>query len=326
MENRTDNNPSESTVSEYFGTALFFISFLPLIYAIYKSFTGYFFFAWFFGFSAMLFVLVDKFMVFIPVICLIYQFFFFKNHIVKNKDLLKATLIFFGTIILTMLCSSILAETNLDRMQRSVQAKIKPHLTALYGEEAAANMTYDVVSKNSMSFEGHSPVLPSDISFELWYNTSYDISDNLTIKFKETNEGFFNEFVQYVVEKNGLPSDMNYRISIVSVDFQDYKNGDDYKNLFERTKYVITGLDVSYKSITEDEAMNVINRVWKEILPKVPADEPSFTIRIRTNDSFDTDIEITRHLQNNSATAVIHVWSNSSSLYGLNKKAIELAR
>lgn len=326
MENSTVNDQSGSKFSEYLGTALFFISFLPLIYAIYKSFTGYFFFAWFFGFPAMVFVLVNYFMVFIPIACLIYQIYFFKKHIIHTKKLLKGTLIFFGIIIITILCSCLLAETNLKRVERTAHSKIDPHLIAQFGEAATANMSYELKSRNSLSYEGRSPVLPPDVSFEIQYTDEGEIWDNLITTFKDNNEGFFPEFVQYVIDRNDLPSDMNYRINIVSIDFQDYKNGDNYKVLFERIKYAITGLVVNYQSITEDELMSIINKVWKEIMPKVPADEPSFQIEIKINDRYDTFVNITNHKTKNSATAVIDVWARSSSLSGLNKKAIELTR
>ena len=43
MENRSDNSRAKMTVPGIFGTIIFFLSFLPIIYAIYKSFTGVFF-------------------------------------------------------------------------------------------------------------------------------------------------------------------------------------------------------------------------------------------------------------------------------------------
>lgn len=330
MDKHTDKKSSDVSVSLIVGTVLFYLSFIPLIYAIYRSFTGYLFgfrgLAWFFGFSAVIVVLFNEGRIIVPFICLLFQIFFFTSYIRKTKKLLKVTLYFIGILIFSILCSSILAETNLDRLERSAQTKIKPHLAALYGEEASNDITYYQISRNGQSYEGHSPVLPSDVSFEIQVVENGEIWDDFTTKFQETNEGFSNDLVQYIIDKHDLPSDMKYKISIVSIDFQDYKNGDDYKVLFERTKYAVTGLDVNYSSITENEAMNIINKVWKDVLPKLPADEHKFTITISVNDQYDTDIDITRNSQNNSATASVHVWSSSSSLYGMNKKQIELTK
>ena len=326
MDNSTEKTQSKASVSLIVGTVLFFISFIPLIYAIIKSFTGYFLFAWLFGFHAVLFSIFNLGKVYIPLICLLYQILFFASYIRKHKKLLKVTLYFIGILLCSILCSSILAETNLNRLDRSAQSKIKPHLAALYGDEASADMTYYQISKNSQSYEGHSPVLPSDVSFEIQAIDNGEIWDNFTAIFQETNKGFSNDLIQYVIDKNDLPSDMNYKISIISIDFQDYKNGDDYSVLFERTKYALWSIDVKYNSITEDDIMNIINRVWKDVFPKVPITENSFDINIMINDRIDTYIRITNHPEKNSATAVINVRSESSTIYGLNKKKIELVR
>ncbi|MCR4777007.1 MAG: SUR7/PalI family protein [Saccharofermentans sp.] len=326
MDNRTEKTSSKTSVSLIIGTVLFFISFIPLIFAIYKSFTGYFLLTWFFGFPAVLFVLLNEFKIFIPFICLLFQVLFFTSYIRKHQKLLKVSLCFIGIVLFSVICSSILSETNLNNLDRSAQARIRPHLAALYGEEAAADMTYYLTSKNSQSYEGHSPALPPDVSFQIQVIENREIRDDFTAVFQETNKSFSNEFVQYVINKHDLPSNMKYKISIVSIDFQDYKNGDDYKILFERTKYALCSVDVNFENITETEVMNLVNRVWKNVFPKVPVSEDTFDINIKINNNLDTYIRITNTPEKNSATAKIHVWSNSSSLSGLNKKKIELTR
>ena len=337
MENRSDNSRAKMTVPGIFGTIIFFLSFLPIIYAIYKSFTGVFFglrgFAWFFGLPAIIIILIyESLLFFLPVGCLIYQIIFFTKYIRRHEKLKITTLILVGIILTSALISTIFAEQSLDLKHQVFRSKIRTHLTAICGEKAASEITYETSSRYEMTYNAHSPVLPQDKSFEIRIINNGKIIDTLTDTFLEANKDFYPEIKKYIVTKEKIPSEFIYDIRIVSIDFQDYKNGDDISVLFDRTKYVIKGLCIYNSTINEDTITNTVSRVWKDIYPYVPLDNDDFDIYFKEND--DTviiSIYIRKDKKQNRYTATIHDWTKpglqSKGKYSaMDEKEIELTR
>ena len=70
-----------------------------------------------------------------------------------------------------------------------------------------------------------------NIDWDKWY------ADTDAHKFLKD---FYKDLTDYVKAKENIPSDTDVTFSIVSIDFGDYRDGDDYKVLFERTRYMIT--------------------------------------------------------------------------------------
>ena len=331
MDNGTDTGSGKMSVSEKIGAVLFFISFLPLIYAIYRAFTGVMFglqgFAWFFGFTAIVFTFISSGLVFLglSVSCLIYQIAYGKKVIRKYAKLKKASLFFVAFIILAAVSSSILAETSRDLKIRLVEPKIKPHLTAIYGEKAASEVKYQIESKYSIEYAAHSPVLPGDKSFKIEIGPGDKVYDDLATRFMEANSSFFTDLTEYIIAKENLPADLTYRISIVSIDFQDYRYGDDYSVLFERTKYAFTGLTANYTKVTDDVIMDITNKVWNDIYPKIPVYDNSFTIYLHESGTSFICADIRSNTEKTKAT-VRFGWMGLNASSELDGKKIELTR
>lgn len=315
MENRSDNNSTRMTIPGTFGTVMFFLSFLPIIYAIYKSFTGVFFglqgSAWFFGLPAIIYILIyESILFFLPLGCLIYQIIFFTKYIRRYEKLKTTTLILVGLILSSALISIVFAEQSLDLKHTVFRSKFRTHLTALYGEKAASAITFETDSRYEMTYNAHSPVLPADTCFQIRVINRDKIWDDLTGTFTEANKDFYPEFTKHITSKEKLPAEYSYDIRIVSIDFQDYKNGDDLSVLFDRTKYVIKGLIRYSSEINEAIVTNTVNNVWKDIYPNVPLDNDDFNIYFKEND--DTDIisvYIRKDKKRNQFIATITDWT-----------------
>ena len=328
MENRTDSNSPSLSVPKKIGTVLFFISFLPLAYAVFKGFTGVFFglqgFAWFFGLPAIIITLTYECMLLLmPVCCFIYQIIFGRNVIRHHDTLNKITKILVGFLITSALISTVFMGQLLNLKDQIYQPRIRNHLTTQFGEKAASEISYELEFPQEMAYTAHSPILPQGRDFEIRVINNGQIWDNLSATFYGANENFTKELKDYILKKENLPSEYVYDYSIVSIDFQDYHNGDDYKVLFDRIKYSFTGVTVNYTQVTEAAVMEVTNKVWKDVYPKVPTNG-TFAITIQENGQTACRVEIKGDPKSNKGTASIYVWSGSSSINALHKKTIEL--
>lgn len=328
MENQSDNRTPAMSVPEKIGTVLFFISFLPLAYAVFKGFTGVFFglqgFAWFFGLPAIIITLIYEGMfLFMPVCCLIYQIIFGRNVIRHNDTLNKLTKILVGFIIVCAVISTVFAGQLLNLKHKIYQPRIRNHLTTQFGEKVASEISYELEFPQEMAYTAHSNILPQGRNFEIRVINNGEIWDNLSNTFYGANENFNKELKDYILKKEDLPSEYVYDYSIISIDYQDYRDGDDYTVLFDRTKYAITGVKVYYTQVTETVVMEVTNKVWKDLQSKIPLDN-SFAITFEENDRYACRVDITRDPKSKKATASIFVWSDSNSISGLQKKKIEL--
>jgi len=289
MDNRSENKTTSMTGGGIFGTILFFFSFLPIIFAVYKSYTGVFFgfqgFAWFFGLPAIIITLIYEFMLlFLPLGCFIYQILFFKNYIRHHEKLKTAALILVGLILSSAIISILFPEQLLSIKIKVYEPKIRSHMTEVYGEKAASEITYETESRYEMKYKAYSPILPYGRSFEVRVINSGEIHDELVNTFTETNKDYISKLTQHIVSKENLPDEFQYEIRITSIDFQDYKYGDDFTELFDRTKYVVTGVSVYPSEINETVIMDTIDKVWKDIYPNVQLQAGDLSIYLKTND------------------------------------------
>ena len=336
MENRSDNSRAKMTVPGIFGTIIFFLSFLPIIYAIYVSYTGIFFglqgCAWFFGLPAIIIILIyESFLFFLPVGCLIYQIIFFTKYIRRHEKLKITTLILVGIVLTSALISTIFAEQSLDLKHKVYQSKIRTHLTAVCGEKSASEITYETNSRYEMTYNAHSPVLPQDKDFEIRIISEGRIIDTLVETFMEANKDFYPEINKYIVAKEKLPAEFTYNIRIVSIDFQDYKNGDDLSVLLDRTKYILNSVDAHYSNINEEVIMDTIDKVWKDIYPNAPLQSGDLHIHFNNNDKTLISVYIREDRKQKKFIARISDWSrpdfqSPGKYQELDGKEIELKR
>ena len=336
MENRSESKSPKMTITGIIGTVIFFLSFLPIIYAIYRSYTGILFglqgFAWFFGLPAIIICLIyEGILFFLPVGCLIYQIIFFKNYIRLHGRLKKASAILVGLIVISALISILFPEQSLDLKYKMTEPRIRSYFTDLYGEKVASEITYQTESRYEMKYAAYSPVLPQDKNFEINIINGDRIYDSFINTFTDVNKDFFPMLSKYVIAKENLPDEFTYDIRIVSIDFQDYKNGDDLSVLLDRTKYIINSLEAHYSNINEEVIMDTIDKVWKDIYPNVPLQSGDLYIRFNNNDKSLISVYIREDRKQKKFIARISDWSrpdfqSPGKYQDLDGKEIELKR
>lgn len=223
---------------EKFWTFFFFDSFLPLIFVIYKAFTGVYFYGWSFGFHGILLALLTiPLMPLILLICLIFQIGFAKNYFGNYPKLKIASRILVIVIIAAAILSNLVWEKCWDLKWRP---KVENYLEELYGEKALDNTTLDDPSDMDTTIQAHTPVLPENTTFKIYVtNAMQPISDTLLPEFKDANPDFYPELKKYIREKENIPEEMLMDFDIISIQFEDYRYGDDFTVLFERTEYEI---------------------------------------------------------------------------------------
>ena len=330
MENASDSKTLLKKVPGIIGTVLFFASFIPAVYAVYKGFTGVFFglqgFAWFFGLPAILMTFAMQLFFLIPLVCLLYQFFFGRDYISKHKCLKIAALIVTGIVATSALISIVFAEKSLDIKYSMFQPKVRQYLTDRYGEEAYDNTTFEIASRYEMITNAYTPVLPKDKPYQIQIINDGKIFDTLVNEFVAANEDFLPSFRQYIIEKENIPAGMNVEPDIVSIDFRDYKYGDDFTVLFERTEYEIKEISVDLEKVTDDVVMDIAGEVWKDIYSDIPVCK-TYTFSIMFTENGAKAVTVFFHNPKESTvTATFLVWSEWGGSSGLGDQKIELTR
>ena len=307
-------------------TFFFFASFLPLIYAVYKGFTGVFFglqnFAWFFGITAIIYTLICEFvLLFLPIFCLAFQIRYAKKYFGTYPKVKIAARILIGVIIAAALFSSFFA-TQCWKMRFMPQ--IENYLEDKYGENALGNTTFDEPSGAAMIMQVHTPILPENATYEIHVTNAMDpIYDTLVNEFYKAEPDFYPELKIFIKEKENIPMDIDF--NIISIKFDDYKFGDDFTVLFERTEYEIKELRVDYERVTDDLVLELTNQVWEEIYPNIPvAERTAFDIVVSEN-GVDAVTVFIQHPRNKKSEVDFLVWTSKwAGKSDLDGKKIEL--
>ena len=131
------------------------------------------------------------------------------------------------------------------------------------------------------------------------------------------------EYKKYIKEKENIPMDIDF--NIVSIKFDDYKFGDDFTVLFERTEYEIKELRVDYEKVTDDLVMDLTHQVWEEIYPNIPvAERTAFDIKVSEN-GVDAVTVFIQHPRNKKSEVDFLVWTSKwDGKSDLDGKKIEL--
>ena len=300
MESTSDNNTSElngkgsasksceteMNSKNVVTTILFFLSFVPVLYAIYNGFTGVFFgfgqgAAWFYGLGGFILTLIGEMcFLFLPVWCLVFQIHYAREFFYDHQRIKHASRILIGVIAVSAIASCVFGETT---WQKLTDSKIRYYLAEKYSDAAMESMNIRLDEKRGIegTWIASTPILPSYATFEIHVYNNMEVYDTLLSQFADVNPGFYPALNQYVAARENIPADFEVETEIISVDFQDYHYGDDYTVLFDRIKYAIKGLKVDYEKVTEDVVMNTTDRVWQDIYPSIPKPtQTSFCIMI----------------------------------------------
>ena len=309
------------------GAILFFLSYLPFVFVIYAGIIGVqrglIGGAYIYGFEAMFNYLTWFCIIPIIPVCVIYQLVFGIIYIRKHKILTVATLIIVAGIIIASVSVGISFEVSKKNMIRHEEDAITEHLANKYGSEMAQNIVITVQDYEGYSYYVSTDVFPKGGKFVICPDDDY--SDDLINEFELYNGSFHNDLTTYVDHLNDLPDNMSFSIVVESIDFGNYKDGDDYSVLFEKTTYRINGIMVDSDELTDDIVLDIINDVWNKYAGKFE-NEDYYNIYIKQSGKNAFSVTVFFRPDKSEATAKITTYSDYQGITDLRGAEIALDR
>ena len=269
------------TGSELFETFFFFVSFIPYLWLIYKGINGVVIAfrgaGHFYGFDAMMILLVFSPLILIVPVSLIYQIRFAIKYLGDYPALRKASLILAICTILGFIAVTPLSYTVMHYRASKDPDKIHEYLSNKYGDDFVAGITVkkdiDNHGETSRSYRVTTAVLSKGEYFtvrnEPHPKDEYFYSDDLIEVFAKEGGPFEKEFSDHLDDEYDLPDNMDIKPLIKSVEFGDYRSGDQYSDLFDRTDYEIDKIDIYVDELTEGSVRDSIDKVWTDIYPSI---------------------------------------------------------
>ena len=292
-----DNRYRKLTGGQITGTVLFFLSYVPFLYAIYCGLNGIVFglqgFARFFGISGVILGCLTLTVFGILPACIIYQIIFGVKVIRHNKPLRITTFAVVGALLfvafLTEPVSRILkAEHAIDNID-----EVNGYLSDKYDHNVSVELVDAEIDAYLNSYSATSPVLPGDSTFTVSDDSvmSGNYSDNLVDAFLEANPSYANEFGLYLRDKYELPDKYSLNVTINKIGFGNYLDGDDYTALFNKTDYTINGIEVYIDDFEYEKIYTVIDVVWNDIYPRINGEMDGGFLTIRVNhDNYQSEM------------------------------------
>lgn len=310
------------------GTSFFFVSYLPYLYVILSSVdgvqSGLFGGPYIYGFDAM-FNLLQWFIV-IPIIpvCFIYQMVFGLLYIRKRKILSIITLILVSGIIAGILLAGVLVELKKKQQFKEDLPVITEYLEEKYGHEMASNLNISLSDYESHDYKVTTYVLPEGLYFYTYLG--YPNYDDLVPTFLRVNEDYNERFNDYINSQYDLPDNARFRTEIESIDFGDYKHGDDTSELYDRTEYRITEMEYEAKELNDEIVIGIINDAWSNYFSQIdiPSDTDHLILYIKQNGSFAFSVTIYPDKNGEPATAFINKYYNHTISTNLDNTRIVL--
>ena len=266
----SDNRSTIKKVFGIIGTVIFFISYIPFIamieYGVHGIMAGLFGGPYIYGFEAVANCFL--WLCFIPVypVCFVYQLFFGVLYIRKHKRLKIITVALVSCIVAGILIAGFSFEIKKSKRLREVRADITDYLTDKYGEGVADEADIKVLDYDDGSYTVTSPVLPEHINYEVISSDGF--IDTLPSVFVQMNPDYKEAFEAYLDEVYDLPEGYHISVRIESIYFGDYRDGDDYEALFERTQYGVDGIMVNTEHLDDDSVIELINNVYHDVYPE----------------------------------------------------------
>lgn len=276
-----DKKTNAMTSDELFETFFFFVSFIPYIWLMYNGINGFVFAfrgaAHFYGSDAMIMSLFFSPLVILVPISLIYQIRFAIKHFGDHRALLAVSLILVVCTIAGFIAVNPLSRRVMLSRASKDPDKIHEYLSNKYGDDFAAGITVkkDLYehSETDRFYRVTTAVLPKGEYFtvrnEPHPKDVYFYSDDLIEVFAKEGGPFEKEFSDHLDDEYDLPDNMDIKPLIKSIEFGDYRSGDQYSDLFDRTDYEIDKIDIYVNEHTERSVRDSIDKVWKDICPSI---------------------------------------------------------
>ena len=269
MENRSDSNIARHII----GTIVFFISFMPYYFIVNAGIRGINFgfgqgFGHFTGVDGAFIAAWGLTLTGIIPFCLVYQIIFGRKVIRRYKPLKTIAILLISvtsiSLILTIPVSNAFQKAVLEKEPE----RITEYLSGKYGEEMAKDINIEFDCEEDSTFRYYNvstPVLPDGSTFKVRVDLFKDnrLDDYLVSEFIKANITFNEDCNAFIREKYNLPK--NYTISgyPYSIDFGNYRYGNSYKELLNRTEYSINRISINTSQVDEDIAKQYVKDIWE---------------------------------------------------------------
>lgn len=314
------------------GTIFFFASYFPYIRIIFSSAEGVqeglFGGQIIYGFDAMIHLL--QWFCIIPVIpvCFIYQVVFGITYIRKRKVLSVITISLASLIIAGVLTAGLPAEIKKIHQIKKDEPVITEFLDEKYGHGMASDLRMSVFDYKSHGYKIESHVLPDGLFFYAYADStgSGDIYDDLIETFTRVNNEYSDRFNAYVNSKYDHPENVRFRATIESIDFGDYKYGDDFTVLFDRTDYMINTIEFDTDDLNDDIVNGIIKDVWNNYFSQteIPEGTDHLILYIKQNGKYAFSAAIFPGKGDTPASALITTYADYPVVTKLNGSRILL--
>lgn len=268
-----ENSSASKRIPNIFGTVVFFITFIPYILIVKAGISGINFgfgqgFGHFTGADGMFLAAFELLFTGIIPFCLIYQIKFGKNVISKYKLLKTAAALLAGLSVISLILTIPVSKAYQKSIINKEPERITEYLSGKYGEEMAKDITIEFDCEKDSTFRYYNvstPVLPDGCTFkvrvDLFKNNR--LNDYLVSEFMQANISFNEDCNAFIKEKYNLPDNYTISGSPYSIDFGNYRYGDNYMDLLDRTEYSIKKININASEVDEDKAKQYIKEVWE---------------------------------------------------------------
>ena len=133
------------------------------------------------------------------------------------------------------------------------------------------------------------PVLPEGTTFtvRVYMYKDNKITDELMGAFREANPDFNDRCNAYAHSKYNIPAGYELVGYAEAVDFKNYRHGDDFSVLIDRTEFKVQTVKINTKNTDTDSIKNMLDGIWNNALLKhsILISENAFVVIISQNGS-----------------------------------------
>ena len=261
------------------GAILYYLSFLPYLYCVFAAVKGIDVFFGFLDYSGTLYgikavIYSGMMLTVIPVLpaCLLYQIMFGVLYLrVRPKNVRRPAAIY-AFIFAALIAIPCIVYWGREKVYTvTAGSEVRAFLEDKYGEQFAKEAKIVLESMEDEEFYVYTSVLPDKAAFVVRRDRNtheFDDHNDLMRAFANNNEGFTESLNTYLDEIYGLPDNAHISAECISLDFGDYRNGDDYSDLIRNAEYTVYSIDMEPENIDQESLEELTYEIWERYVPK----------------------------------------------------------
>ncbi len=261
------------------GAILYYLSFLPYIYLAYSAVFGISVFFGFLDYSGTLYgtkavIYSGMLITMLPILpaCLLYQILFGTLYLRMRPKNVRRPAAIYACIFAALVAVPCLVYRGREIVYSvKAEAEVRSFLEDKYGEEFASGSGIVLKSMEDEEFKIYTPVLPDGVTFTVRRDrdtSKFDDHNDFLHAFANYNEGFTEALDTYLDEIYGMPDNANIHAECISLEFGDFKHGDDYSDLIRNAEYSIYSIDIEPEIIDQESLETITFDMWENYVPK----------------------------------------------------------